>query len=328
MDEEAFSVEFTFCEQYIDKVTEMLAILEDEQTVVSDNSSRSLLKNPVIPLPTFKSTPDENINRFFQEFESVSEQQQFSNRDKLLLLKQKVHGRAEYLIDSLELSSQSYEDAKNLLSSAFASTDLQKYNTVRMFCELKLKSSDDPFSYIGKVRSLMENVKLLKMSGNDFAQYFVWEGLNETFKQHLISITNNVRPSLKAIQEHFFETSDRYMQESKAHSKLIVKAKCEKVSSTNLAISVEKSNLQKGCLLCCNSDYPSHKVSECEVYKTPEKKLERIIELGRCLKCCGQGNLANNCFFRFHKRCFKCNEWHFSYLCTKEPKARKVSRVE
>ncbi|XP_068214776.1 uncharacterized protein [Palaemon carinicauda] len=297
MNEEAFSVELSICEQYVDKVTEMLAILEDKPNVASDNSSRSLLKNPVIPLPTFNSSPDENINRFFQEFESVSEQQQFSNRDKFLLLKQQVHGRAEYLINSLELSSQSYEDAKNLLSCAFASTDLQKYNTVRMFSELKLKSSDDPFSYIGRVRSLIENVKLLKMKGDDFAQYFVWEGLNETFKQHLISITNNVRPSLEDIQEHFFEASDRYLQDSKAHSKTIVKEKCEKVS-------------------------------ECEVYRTPEKKLERIVELGRCLKCCGQGHLANNCFFRFHKRCFKCNEWHFSYLCTKEPKVKKVSRVE
>ncbi|XP_068216710.1 uncharacterized protein [Palaemon carinicauda] len=328
MNEEAFSVELSICEQYVDKVTEMLAILEDKPNVVSDNSSRSLLKNPVIPLPTFNSSPDENINRFFQEFESVSEQQQFSNRDKFLLLKQQVHGRAEYLINSLELSSQSYEDAKNLLSCAFASTDLQKYNTVRMFSELKLKSSDDPFSYIGRVRSLIENVKLLKMNGDDFAQYFVWEGLNETFKQHLISITNNVRPSLEDIQEHFFEASDRYLPDSKAHSKTIVKEKCEKVSSTNLAISVDKRNIQRGCLLCCNSDYPLHKVSECEVYRTPEKKLERIVELGRCLKCCGQGHLANNCFFRFHKRCFKCNEWHFSYLCTKEPKVKKVSRVE
>ena len=77
--------------------------------------------------------------------------QKFSEGYKFLLLKQQVHGQAEYLIKSLELNNQSRDNAKDLLHSAFASTSLQKYNTVKMFSELKLKPSDEPFSYIGKV---------------------------------------------------------------------------------------------------------------------------------------------------------------------------------
>ena len=150
IDEDEFVLELSTCERYVDQINEILAILVDRPNVASENNSRSLLKNPVIPLPVFHSSPEENIDKFFQEFESVSVQQAFSERDKFLLLKQQVHGRAAYLISSLELSNQSYDNAKDLLRSAFASTSLQKYNTVKLLSELKLKQSDDSFSYIGK----------------------------------------------------------------------------------------------------------------------------------------------------------------------------------
>ena len=209
-----------------------------------------------------------------------------------------MHGRAEYLIKSLELNNQSYNNAKELLHSAFASTSLQKYNTVKMFSELKLKPSDEPFSYIGKVKSLMENLKLLNMTGEEFAQYFVWEGLNDSFKQHLISITNNVRPSLDDILKYFFEASERYNQDSKIMSKTSDKAKHDKMSSTGLAVSVEKSEKQKGCFLCSSDGKNSiHKVSACEAFKTPEAKLKHLKDLGRCLKCSGLGHMAKKLQF-------------------------------
>ena len=94
----------------------------------------------------------------------------------------------------------------------------------------------------------MENLKLLNMTVEEFAQYFVWEGLNDSFKQHLINITNNVRPSLDDIFKYFFETSERYNQDSKIMSKTSDKVKHEKMSSTSLAAAVEKSKKTKGLL--------------------------------------------------------------------------------
>ena len=85
INEEEFNLELSTCERYVDQINEILAFLTDRPNVTSDNSSRSLLKNPVIPLPVFQSSPDENIDKFFQEFESVSVQQAFSERDKFLL---------------------------------------------------------------------------------------------------------------------------------------------------------------------------------------------------------------------------------------------------
>ena len=311
--------EFAVCENYVDQIMEILALLANRPTLGSDNSSHSLLKNPTIPLPSFHSSPEENVDKFFKEFESVAQQQKFSDRDKFLLLKQQVHGRAKYLINSLELDSQSYTKTKELLRSAFASTSLQKYNTVKMFAELKLKPAEDPFLYIGKVRSLVENMTVLKMKPEDFAQFFVWEGLNDSFKQHLINITNKIRPDLEEINKYFFEASDRYIQDGKLKARVSDKSRSDN-NSVNFAIAVEKVKNPIRCCLCSSDS--DHKISECNVYETPEAKVKRLKELGRCLKCGGHGHRAKNCSFRFHKKCVKCSLWHFSYLCTYDPKTK------
>ena len=53
----------------------------------------------------------------------------------------------------------------------------------------------------------------------------------------------------------------------------------------------------------------------------------KLIDLGRCLKCSGLGLMVESFNFRFYKKCFRCIVRHFSYLCSKESKVKKVVKV-
>ena len=69
------------------------------------------------------------------------------------------------------------------------------------------------------MRLLFEIVGKLKISADTFMQYFFWSGLNEAFKSQLVQITNNCKPSLTQMFDHFFEASDRYLCQAKLKSK-------------------------------------------------------------------------------------------------------------
>ena len=58
INEDEFTLELSTYEIYIDQLNEILAILTDRPNVANESSSRSLLKNPIIPLPFFNSSPE------------------------------------------------------------------------------------------------------------------------------------------------------------------------------------------------------------------------------------------------------------------------------
>ena len=62
--------------------------------------------------------------------------------------------RALVLIDSLESDKQSYGSAKALLESAFASTPVQVFNTIKQISQMNLPSNQDPFEYVSKTRQV------------------------------------------------------------------------------------------------------------------------------------------------------------------------------
>ena len=180
--------------------------LDVKHTMPSPNieDARTLLKNPVTPLPKFSSTSDEDITRFFHIFEETTNRYKYPSGDKFLLLKQQVSGRGALLLDSLSAGERSYEEAKKVLTFAFASSPVHIFNTIRQISEMKLNYEDEPFVYIGKIKTLSESVHSLKITQDHFLQYFFWNGLNENFRSHLVQITGNSKPSLAQIKDNLF----------------------------------------------------------------------------------------------------------------------------
>ena len=193
---------------------------------------REVSLSPIAPLPKFTSGEEEDLNRFFLQFEETISKFSYPDYDKLLLLKQ-VSGRASILLNSLEADRQSYAHAKEL--TALASPETQRFSIIRQLSEMKLSVDSDPFEYISKMKYIMEGVKKFNMDADAFLQYFFWTGMNDLFQSQLIQITNHSKPNLKEITDKCFEACERY-QNLQKHSK-DRKKKANSVAAIQLVVT-------------------------------------------------------------------------------------------
>jgi len=336
------------CREYKDRIsrvtTALLACVPPEvnHIPVRENDRnpepRSILRSPVAPLPRFTSADGEDLTRFFIEFEDTIGKYTYSQYDKLLLLKQQLSGRALTLVNSLESNRQGYLFAKDLLVEALASDEIQIFNTIRQISELKLSLKADPFEYISKVRLLSENVRKLKIDVDHFMQYFVWLGLNESFQEQVIHITNKIRPNFDEIMKNYFTASERYCLVQK-------KSKVDKLTELSRPVSNElnsfATNVNYGssngfrsrdvkkfrqCNLCPipENSQPTHPMYKCEKYADSKSKLRRLSELNGCSKCGYTNHQVATCRYKFAQKCRYCKDWHQSFLC---PGEREVGRA-
>ena len=292
-DEIVLTAEMVDCEQYQDKIRESISLLTRVAPVRQDvlDTLRSLLKSPVAPLPRFSSAPNENLELFLRNFEETTSKFSYTQYDKLLLLKQQIIGKASILVDSLDVESQTYVEAKALLMAALASTPIQKFNVFKQLSEMKLTYSTEPFQYVSDMRKIIQAVKQLNITVDDVLQYFFFEGLNETFKNQLVLVTNNSKPSLNEILNKFFEANERYsnVQANYRNAKNISSSK----STSTLASNVSVPEMEPGCrvnpfvncTLCSKNDHP---INKCANFISSLDKLSRLEQLKGCTKC---GNL-------------------------------------
>ena len=314
------------CEEYQDRLRACLSMLVVSQVVTANNSgesARSVLRSPIAPLPSFSSGEGENLALFFRQFEDTIAKFNYTEYDKLLLLKQQIKGKALFLIDSLEADRQIYSEAKKLLNDALASPKILKYNLIKQLSEMKLSLDYEPFEYVGKMRKIQQAVTTLNVTIEDVMQHFFFNGLNETFKKQLILINNDTSPSLDQITETFFQANERYQDERMI--KLSSKTKVEpKQSTVACAVKVNvpnkiKSNPFVNCTLCLDNESGQlHPIHKCDRYGSVSEKLARLSEIDGCFKCANIGHLADKCSFRFRNKCSLCNGWHFSFLCDRE----------
>ena len=289
IDEDELQNETDTCEDYMIKIRECLVILDRAVNEANSNSrtrsdmdvTRSLLKQPTAPLPSFSGEDNEDLMKFLTEFDLTTSSYNYPDRDLLLLLLQQLSGKAKILIKSLEADKQSYQEAKDLLISAFASPESRKFSCIKKLTELKLEYSDEPFEFISTIKMLCESVKTLKFNTDDFLQYFVWEALNKSFQTHLINITGKTKPSIKEILDNFFVANERYSANLKSRkSKTVAGQNFSKPvkSSASYAVKVDAkstSNASK-CPLCTrlNMKDCDHPLYKCSKFDNPKLKLE------------------------------------------------------
>ena len=346
---------------YSENLVESVMLIE--QSMTSENQSnlrhaepvQSQLKRPAIPLPTFSSEENESLEKFLYNFEATVSKYSYSSYDKLLLLKGQVTGKASVLLNSLELSEQTYESARALLVQALASPLTQKYNVLRQLANLQLNYDTEPFEYIAKMRNITESFKSLNIDLDTILQYFFWSGMNDTFKSQLTQITNQSKPSLKEMMDNFFEACERYSNCTKKFKDRKFKSDGKvdswrsdsmnnkrvpistptkifpKAVSTSFAADVafdlpQDISIFKKCPLCEEEDF-EHSINKCNKFLTPKEKLNKLIDLKRCLKCASSNHDTNKCKYRFKRLCSKCSTWHFSFLCDKETDTNVVSKT-
>ena len=69
-------------------------------------------------------------------------------------LKGQLRGSPLSLIESLDVSEQTYDVACDLLRRAFASPVTRKFDAIKRLSNLRLQSGTDPFSFVGELRSI------------------------------------------------------------------------------------------------------------------------------------------------------------------------------
>ena len=335
----------------ISAITRLNSSISDSSVGTSDgtgtcNIHHKQLKLPELPLPEYGHREGEDLNKFFTNFEHVINRYSLSGYEKFVFLQKQLSNEPLTLVKSLEVGKQDYLSAKLLLQQAFASTLTQHYETISRLSRLKLEYNDDPYKYIGDMRMLTESFRSLKIDADTVLQYFFWHGMNDTLQAQFVNITNKNKPSLKEINEHMLEATERYIEVSKK-----MKMKKEKnprikdakpgdlksdvvdksASSFAANINVNKGNKPKNapyCTLCSGRGDrdESHSTFNCKAYPTPVSKRDRLNELKGCLKCGNLSHEAANCRFRFHKKCLNCAKYHFTYLCISDkPKVKSDS---
>ena len=247
---------------------------------LNNNVNTAKLQLPHIELPKFNSEP-ENYNQFIVSFEQSISNFNLSQYEKYSLLLKQVSGSARSIVQSIDHGPSDYDSALELLNGAFSDTTVQQFSVISKICKLKL--SGDPFQWISEARSLTDQIDRLKIDGNMFLQYFLWNGIPDNFKSQFISVTGNSKPSLTEILNNSFEVFNRVKQipvESTNNRERPVRSiamATETSNSDNYTRSDNKSNFTSECALCSYMNKPSdHKVYYCTNFKTPDDKLKVI----------------------------------------------------
>ena len=145
-------------------------------------------------------------------------------------------------------------------------------------------------------------------------QYFFWSSLAESFRQQLISITNNSRPTLSQIIDTIFEANNRVKEfggidGAREGEKAVGSETISMASRVDSDRSVQKIN-RIFCILCSNDQ---HKLKDCQKFSTPQEKVDKLKQLSRCTKCTGR-HVTKKCFAKLSK-CTKCSDYHLGFLC-------------
>lgn len=285
------------------------------------NEGRNQLKLPHLPLPEFGNEEGEDVFKFFSDFENTIVKYGLPTYEKFVFVRRQLRNEPLTLVKALETRNQNYESAKELLIQAFGSEITQQYKAIKRLSEMKFTIKDDPYEYIGKMKQISESFDTLKIDTNLVLQFFFWSGMNEVFQQQFVHITNKNKPSLEEISANIFEATERYKNASKNIKPKQDSSNYSSNASTAFAANVDyKERKGQYCSLCSGKDSrdTSHSTYNCSKFVSAKAKRDRLNELLGCVKCGNVSHKTEECRFFFKKKCAKCSQFHFSFLCSAE----------
>lgn len=186
------------------------AALTSENNVSSDPRNLNKLKLPQIKLPKYGHREGENLSKFFQNFEQIINKYPLTEYEKFAYLEGQLYDDALTVVKSLETANQTYTAAKELLQEAFASTVTLQFEAIKRLISLKFVQGDSQYVYVGKLRTIIEAIRTLKIDSEIFMQYFIWTGMDINLKAQFAHITNSNKPTLKEIEKYIFRALERY----------------------------------------------------------------------------------------------------------------------
>ena len=294
--DEELDAELSRCDEYEEKISAALRSLKmvnfSPHPVNDSNSGAgsSKLKLPEIPLPYFLNLKSESLDKFFASFKAIVQKYSLNSFEKFILLEKQLSSEPLMLIRSLGSENQSYDAAKNLLSRAFSFPVNKQFYLIKRLTELKLDFPGEPYAFISEMRTLADSLGKLDVGLRTFLQYFVWEGLNNKFRDILINITTCTKPSFDAIEANIFQATDRYLVSVNVTDSVPVADDKFIWSGGRVKhnLSPEKKfhvGRFKPCVLCKSDKNLDHPIFKCMKYPTAKAKVDRLKELRCCVRC-------------------------------------------
>lgn len=216
-------------------------------------------------------------------------------------------------------------------------TVTQKYVAIKRLAELKLTKEGDRYRFISEMRLVQDLCITLEIDSDTIIQYFVWNAMPSSLQSQLVNICNTNKPNLNDINSNMFKALDRYKDVARTEygssSKNAKSARSYEHSVSSFAANVnyDKSSESKRyqfCSLCSDergSKETSHSTKNCNIYKTPMSKINRLKELNACYRCGYANHTIVKCTFEFFRKCSYCNGDHMSFLRTKSSQTPSTS---
>lgn len=283
-----------------------------------NDSRNQRLKLPEVPLPTFRNDKSETLDFFLTTFEDVVEKYSLTQYEQFILLKKQLKGEPQILINSLSISEQSYEQARNLLQLAFGSETTKKFDAIKRLEKLSSSSGTSVYEYVGEMRLVQNLFNSLSISTDDILRYFIWNSMSVDLQTQLVYITNSNKPSLQQINDNIFGAIERSREIGERAKSASTIGKYPTSSASNLAVNVDfVSSKRQFCSLCSSTERKdsTHATKDCQKYATPEQKRRRLEIVGGCVLCGYANHRSSDCKFKFAKKCFNCNMPHMTFLC-------------
>ena len=250
------------------------------------------------------------------------------NIEKFMHLKNCLAGSPKVLIDGLDRSQQTYEEARSLLKKAFGSTLDAQYNVIERLVNLKMHNNTDPYNFIGEASGIVNAFKSLKITTDVVLQCVLWNNMSPRFQNHITQITNNNQPSLDEIMNVIFKAAERFQKQNKQIQQFKgnkspnkeKKSDYKPEQTTSYAANVKGQF--NPCCLCQHDKVENidHSLRKCTKYDTPSGKVNKLKLLKGCLKCGNLKHKEQDCKFVFSSKCRQCDGTHMSFLCVSKNK--------
>ena len=87
------------------------------------------------------------------------------------------------------------------MTDAFSSKYLQQSSVIKSLLSLSLKKSNR-FQWISEARICINEMTRLKTTAETFAQYYLWNNMDESYKKEFMIVTGKSESQLKDILEN------------------------------------------------------------------------------------------------------------------------------
>lgn len=323
-------------EEYGDKILIMTTELETQLLSLSaavplnqtlgnaKNVTGTRLKLPPVDLPEFHGDEAEDklpCSIFFDQLESQLNSYNLDQAGKFSVLKTKLKGKALSMVESLARVKKSYIEAKRLLLDTFNQIVPGQFRAIKNLLNVQMTHGDS-VTYFADLRKAFVDLDELKIDLQIIKQYIAWNGMSRPMQECLVQITGETFPNCQQIE-------DKYMQASNRFEASKIPKKSTKVEVTSQAVALKTPNKNSkttpkqgnkpksaslNCRVCRTMDHPTW---ACPKFCTAKDKIQELNRLNLCTRCVGNNHSSNECSYTFYKKCYYCNDSHYSWLCTK-----------